>query len=225
MNMTDNANNYSVMNPIFTVSEVESNGSRSTIVIEPLESGYGHTLGNALRRVLLTSLPGLAITKLSIDGISHQFSTYEGLKEDVVDLILNLKNIRIKSDSAETGVLRLNVKGPKEITAKDIECEAGFEVINKQLYLATLTKGKNLNIEMIVEPGIGYKLASEIELENVGQIAVDALFSPVIKVAYHVEATRVGSRTDYDRIALPISFKPMVVLLHSKPLKKLVKFY
>ena len=194
--MTDNANNYSVMNPIFTVSEVESNGSRSTIVIEPLESGYGHTLGNALRRVLLTSLPGLAITKLSIDGISHQFSTYEGLKEDVVDLILNLKNIRIKSDSAETGVLRLNVKGPKEITAKDIECEAGFEVINKQLYLATLTKGKNLNIEMIVEPGIGYKLASEIELENVGQIAVDALFSPVIKVAYHVEATRVGSRTD-----------------------------
>ncbi|HUM57311.1 MAG TPA: DNA-directed RNA polymerase subunit alpha [Candidatus Woesebacteria bacterium] len=202
--MTDNANNYSVMNPIFTVSEVESNGSRSTIVIEPLESGYGHTLGNALRRVLLTSLPGLAITKLSIDGISHQFSTYEGLKEDVVDLILNLKNIRIKSDSAETGVLRLNVKGPKEITAKDIECEAGFEVINKQLYLATLTKGKNLNIEMIVEPGIGYKLASEIELENVGQIAVDALFSPVIKVAYHVEATRVGSRTDYDRIVFDI---------------------
>ena len=116
--MTEILNNYGVMNPIFTVNEVETNGARSSIVVEPLESGYGHTLGNALRRVLLMSLPGLAITKLSIDGVSHQFTTYEGLKEDVVDLILNLKNIRIKSDISEVGILRLNVKGPKEITAK-----------------------------------------------------------------------------------------------------------
>lgn len=202
--MTENLNDRSVMNPIFTVTEVESDGSRSSIVIEPLENGYGHTLGNALRRVLLSSLPGFAITKLSIDGVSHQFTTYEGLKEDVVDLILNLKNIRIKSDSNEAGILRLNVKGPKEISAQDVKCEAGFEVINKDLYLATLTKGKNLDIEMIVEPGVGYKLAQEIEVENVGQIAVDALFSPVIKVAYHVEATRVGSRTDYDSIVFDI---------------------
>ena len=202
--MTENLNYRSVMNPIFTVTEVESDGSRSSIVIEPLENGYGHTLGNALRRVLLSSLPGFAITKLSIDGVSHQFTTYEGLKEDVVDLILNLKNIRIKSDSNEAGILRLNVKGPKEISAQDVKCEAGFEVINKDLYLATLTKGKNLDIEMIVEPGVGYKLAQEIEVENVGQIAVDALFSPVIKVAYHVEATRVGSRTDYDSIVFDI---------------------
>lgn len=202
--MTENLNDRSVMNPIFTVTEVESDGSRSSIVIEPLENGYGHTLGNALRRVLLSSLPGFAITKLSIDGVSHQFTTYEGLKEDVVDLILNLKNIRIKSDSNEAGILRLNVKGPKEISAQDVQCEAGFEVINKDLYLATLTKGKNLDIEMIVEPGVGYKLAQEIEVENVGQIAVDALFSPVIKVAYRVEATRVGSRTDYDSIVFDI---------------------
>ncbi|NLG06163.1 MAG: DNA-directed RNA polymerase subunit alpha [Candidatus Pacebacteria bacterium] len=202
--MTENLNDRSVMNPIFTVTEVEGDGSRASIVIEPLENGYGHTLGNALRRVLLSSLPGFAITKLSIDGVSHQFTTYEGLKEDVVDLILNLKNIRIKSDSNEAGILRLNVKGPKEISAQDIKCEAGFEVINKDLYLATLTKGKNLDIEMIVEPGVGYKLAQEIEVENVGQIAVDALFSPVIKVAYRVEATRVGSRTDYDSIVFDI---------------------
>ncbi len=202
--MTENLNDRSVMHPIFTVTEVEGDGSRASIVIEPLENGYGHTLGNALRRVLLSSLPGFAITKLSIDGVSHQFTTYEGLKEDVVDLILNLKNIRIKSDSNEAGILRLNVKGPKEISAQDVKCEAGFEVINKDLYLATLTKGKNLDIEMIVEPGVGYKLAQEIEVENVGQIAVDALFSPVIKVAYRVEATRVGSRTDYDSIVFDI---------------------
>jgi len=196
--------NYNIISPVFTVSEVETNGSRSSIVVEPLENGYGHTLGNALRRVLLTSIPGLAITKLSIEGVSHQFTTYEGLKEDIVDLILNLKNIRIKSDSDEAGILRLNAKGPKEITAKEIECEAGFEIINKDLYLATLAKGKSIEIEMVVESGLGYKLAKEIEIENVGQIAVDALFSPVIKVAYHVEATRVGSRTDYDRIVFDI---------------------
>jgi DNA-directed RNA polymerase subunit alpha len=196
--------NYNITSPVFTVSEVETTGSRSTIVVEPLDNGYGHTLGNALRRVLLTSIPGLAITKLSIEGVSHQFTTYEGLKEDIVDLILNLKNIRIKSDSDEAGILRLNAKGPKEITAKEIECEAGFEVINKDLHLATLAKGKSLEIEMVVESGLGYKLAKEIEIENVGQIAVDALFSPVIKVAYHVEATRVGSRTDYDRIVFDI---------------------
>lgn len=197
-------NNYRVMSPSFTVSEVETNGLRSTIVIEPLESGYGHTLGNALRRVLLSSLPGTAITKLNIDGVTHQFSTYEGLREDIVDLILNLKQIRIKADGNETGTLRLSVKGAKEITAADVECEAGFEVVNPELYLGTLAKAKTLNVEMMVEAGVGYKLAKEIEIENVGQIAIDALFSPVIKVSYHVEATRVGSRTDFDRIVFDI---------------------
>lgn len=192
------------MNPNFSVVEAESDGSRSTVVIEALESGYGHTLGNALRRVLLTSLPGAAITKLSIDGVSHQFTSYEGMTEDVVELILNLKQVRIKTESEEAGTLRLNVKGAKEVTAADIECEAGFEVINKDLHIATLAKGANLDIEMIVEAGVGYKLASEIETEAVGQIAVDALFSPVIKVSYKVEATRVGRRTDFDKIVFDI---------------------
>lgn len=213
--MAKTLDNYSIMSPVFTVTEVETKGSRSNIVIEPLENGYGHTIGNALRRVLLTSLPGIAITKLSIEGISHQFSTYEGLKEDIVDLILNLKRVRIKSDSDEAGVLRLNVKGAKEITAKDIECEAGFEVINKDLYLATLAKDKTIEIEMIVESGLGYKLAKEIEIDNVGQIALDALFSPVIKVAYHVEATRVGSRTDFDRIVFDIQTDASVTPLEA----------
>ena len=181
--MTKTLDNYSVMTPTFTVSEVESNGFRSTIVIEPLESGFGHTLGNALRRVLLSSLPGTAITKLSIDGVMHQFSTYEGLQEDIVDLILNLKQVRIKSDSNEQGLLRLNVKGAKTITAADIECEAGFEIVNPDLHIGTLAKGQKLDIEMIVEAGLGYKLAKEIEVETVGQIAVDALFSTSISLA------------------------------------------
>lgn len=192
------------MNPNFSVVEVEANSSRSTIVIEALESGYGHTIGNALRRVLLSSLPGTAITKISIDGVTHQFTSFEGMTEDVVELILNLKQIRVKADGNEAGVLRLNVKGAKEITAADIECEAGFEVVNKDLYIATLAKGKNLSIEMTVESGIGYQLANEVETETVGEMAVDALFSPVIKVSYRVEATRVGRRTDFDKIVFDI---------------------
>lgn len=192
------------MNPNFSVVEVEANSFRSTIVIEALESGYGHTLGNALRRVLLNSLPGTAVTKVSVDGVTHQFTSFEGMTEDVVELILNLKQIRVKADGNESGVLRLNVKGAKEITAADVECEAGFEIVNKDLYIATLAKGKNLNVEMVVDSGVGYQLASEIETEAVGQMAVDALFSPVIKVSYRVEATRVGRRTDFDKIVFDI---------------------
>lgn len=203
-NMSNKIKDCAVMNPNFSVVEVGADAFRSTIVIEALESGYGHTLGNALRRVLLTSLAGTAITKITIDNVTHQFTSYEGMTEDVVELILNLKQVRIKSDSVEPGILRLNVKGAKEVTAAAIECEAGFEVINKDLYLATLAKGKTLDIEMIVESGVGYKLASEIETETVGQMAVDALFSPVIKVSYKVEATRVGRRTDFDKIVFDI---------------------
>ncbi len=202
--MSNKIKDHAVMNPNFSVVAVDQSSSHSTVVIEALESGYGHTLGNALRRVLLTSLPGAAITKLTVDGVNHQFTSYEGMTEDVMELILNLKQVRIKTDGSEIGTLRLNVKGAKEVTASDIECEAGFEVVNKDLYIATLAKGKNLNIEMVVESGVGYKLASETETEAVDQIAVDALFSPVIKVSYKVEATRVGRRTDFDKIVFDI---------------------
>ncbi len=203
-NMSKVALDYAVMNPNFSVVEVPSSPSHSTIVIEALESGYGHTLGNALRRVLLTSLPGTAITKVTIDGVTHQFTSFDGMTEDVVELILNLKQVRIKTDNVEPGILHLNVKGAKEITAADIECEAGFEVVNKDLYLATLAKGKSLDVEMVVESGVGYRLAAETETEAVGQIAIDALFSPVIRVSYKVEATRVGRRTDFDKIVFDI---------------------
>lgn len=199
-------NQYPAMNPVFSMKAVESTSGSAKIVIEPLEKGYGHTLGNSLRRVLLTSLPGCAITHLKIEGAEHQFATLDGMKEDVIELILNLKQVRIKSTSiGEKGTLRLNVKGDKEVLASDIECEAGFEIVNPDQKIATLAKGKSLNVEMIVSSGVGYMLASEMEKEYVGQIAIDALFSPVVKVSYKVEATRVGRRTDYDQLVMDIT--------------------
>jgi len=192
------------MSPSFTVSEAEATASQARLIIEPLEQGYGHTLGNALRRVLLTSLPGAAITSVSIDGVDHQFTTLEGLSEDIVELILNIKQIRVRADHDSTGILRLSAQGPAEVTAGDIEAEAGFTVINTNQPLATLAKGKKLEVEMTVETGTGYQIVTENESEMIGQIAVDALFSPVEKVSYKVESTRVGRRTDFDRIVLDV---------------------
>jgi len=197
-------NKYSYMSPTFTVSEVEATDTQAKLVIEPLEQGYGHTLGNALRRVLLTSLPGAAITSVMIDGVDHQFATLEGLSEDVIELILNLKLVRVKATSDEPGVMRISAKGPKEVTAADIEPEAGFEVVNPEQPIAVLAKGKKLDIEISVEAGTGYRIAVEGENSVIGQIAVDALFSPVTKVSYKVEATRVGRRTDFDRVVMDV---------------------
>lgn len=195
---------YPPMNPTFEVVEIEGTDTTATIAIEPLEQGYGHTLGNALRRVSLSSLPGHAITKVRVDGIDHQFTTLEGLSEDVVELLLNIKQLRIASQSTDSGILRLEVKGAKEVTAADIECEAGFEIVNKDQHIATLAAGKSLKVEMVVEAGMGYRLAKEVTSEVIGEIPVDALFSPVIKVSYKVEATRVGRRTDFDKVILKI---------------------
>lgn len=195
---------YEVMSPTFTISEIKSSGTVAQLVIEPLEKGYGHTLGNALRRVLLSSLPGAAITAVKIEGVDHQFTTFEGMSEDVIDLILNLKQVRIKADTDDEGVLKLEVKGPKTVTAADIECQAGFEIVNDDLVLATLTKNQKLNVEMQVKSGVGYLNAEDSKSQYIGQIPVDALFSPVIKVSYKVEATRVGRKTDYDRLILDI---------------------
>lgn len=197
-------NKYPYMNPTFTVTEAETTGDQARLVIEPLEQGYGHTLGNALRRVLLTSLPGAAITAVTIDGVEHQFTTLEGLSQDVVELILNLKQVRVQADHDGTGLLRLKAQGAAEVTAADIEAEAGFTIVNPTQPIATLAKGKKLEIEMTVETGTGYRMSNEVEAGIIGQIAVDALFSPVIKVSYKVEATRVGRRTDFDRIVMDI---------------------
>lgn len=197
---------YPVMSPVFEVTEASSTDRQATLVVEPLENGYGHTLGNALRRILLTSLPGVAVTLVRIDGVDHQYTGIEGVSEDVIEILLNIKSLRIKSTtSAEEGVLRLNASGAGDVTAADIKCDAGFEIVNKDQVIATLAKGKTLDIEMTVKSGIGYEMAVGVETAVIGEIPVDALFSPVTKVSYKVEATRVGRRTDYDRIVFDIT--------------------
>lgn len=210
--MLQDVTKYPSFNPSFQVTE-EGDASHALVSIEPLEQGYGHTLGNALRRVLLTSLPGVAITKIRIDGIDHQYTTLEGLQEDILELILNLRQVRIMSTGAEAGTLRLDVKGPAEVTAASIEADAGLEVVNADLPLATLAKDKTLRVEMTVEAGMGYVLASERKSSTIGDIPVDSLYSPVIKASYKVEATRVGRKTDYDKLILDVqtdgSIKPL----------------
>jgi len=197
---------YPLMSPTFEVTEVEATDNQATIMIEPLENGYGHTLGNALRRILLTSLPGVAITTIGIDGVDHQYTGFEGMSEDIIELILNIKALSVKSNTeAEEGTLRLNVTGPGKITAKDIKTDAGFEITNPDQYLATLAKGKSLDVEMTVRSGLGYVMSTGKESNVIGEISIDALFSPVVKVSYKVEATRVGRRTDYDRIVFDIT--------------------
>ncbi len=202
--MSQDISVYPPMNPTFELVAVESTDSKATLVMEPLEQGFGHTLGNSLRRVMLTSLPGHAVTSVKIDGIDHQFATLEGVSEDIVNIILNVKQLRIKSDSQEKGKLTLDVKGEKEVTAADIECEGGFEIVNTDQHIATLAKGKSLKMEMIVEAGMGYSMGDDRKSSVVGEIPVDALFSSVIKVSYKVEATRVGRRTDFDKVVLDV---------------------
>lgn len=192
------------MNPSFKLTELEGTAETATLVMEPLEPGYGHTLGNALRRVLLSSLPGVAVTMVRIDGVDHQFTTLEGLSQDIVELILNIKQIRVKSTGPITGMLRLDVKGDRTVTAADITCDSGLEVVNPTQYLATLAKGKTLKLEMTVESGTGYSMAKDRRSDVIGEIPVDALFSPVIKVSYRVEDTRVGRRTDYNKLLLNV---------------------
>ena len=193
-----------MIQPTFTVSEQDKKDNYALLVLEPLEQGYGNTLGNALRRVLLSSLPGFAITSAKVRGVNHQFTTLDGLREDVVDLILNLKQVRLKSTIAGPVTLTLNVKGKKTVTAHDIQVPAGVKVVNPELYIASLEEKSTLDVEITAENGMGYSMATERKSEVVGVIPVDALFTPVMKVAYSVEATRVGRRTDFDKLKLQI---------------------
>ncbi len=201
MNTTNN-----LLEPRFKIYEEKAEATHALIVLEPLEAGYGHTLGNALRRVLLTSLSGAAITKARIAGASHQFSTLKGVVEDVLQLSLNLKSVRIKAtEGFQTGLLRLEAKGPGEVTAADLVCEAGFEVINPQLHIATLNRGAKLEMELTVEVATGYRQADIKEAVDIGEVSLDALFSPVTKVTYQVEDTRVGRRIDFNKLVLDVT--------------------
>ncbi len=193
-----------MIEPNFTVKVETDKPDYGKFIIEPLDFGYGHTLGNSLRRVLLTTLKGSAVTKVKIDGVKHQFSTVPGLKEDVVQLILNIKKIRFGLNSDKEVIMRLNLKGPKKVTAGDLDGEA--TVINKDLYLGELTSNKaKLSLELSVEPGFGYVTAEEFEgKKEIGSIVIDALFSPVSRVNYKVESTRVGRMTNLDKLILEV---------------------
>ncbi|MEI6304807.1 MAG: DNA-directed RNA polymerase subunit alpha [Candidatus Taylorbacteria bacterium] len=175
--------------------------------IDGLYPGYGHTLGNSLRRIILSSLPGAAITKVKIAGVEHEFSTIDGVKEDVVTILLALKKIRIRIDTDEPQALNLKVKGIKDVTAKDIEVPGQAEVLNPDLHIASLTdKSAEISIEMVVEKGLGYVSKQVIQKDRVeiGAITLDAAFTPIRKANYEVENMRVGDRTDFNRLRLSI---------------------
>jgi len=176
------------------------------VIVEPLERGWGHTIGNALRRSLLSSLQGAAVISIRIDGVVHEYATMEGVTEDVTDIILNLKQLRVKLNSDEDATLRLDVSGEGEIKASDIDENPDVQILNPDLHIATIGSDAKLRMEMRVSDGRGYVPAEQNKREDdpVGTIAIDALFSPVTRVSYNVENTRVGQRTDLDKLILDV---------------------
>lgn len=191
---------------LISVQTEKETNDYGKFIIEPLAQGYGHTIGNSLRRVLLGSLPGAAITQVKISGVRHQFSTLPGMSEDIVEFILNLKKIRLKLSSDKQYKLSLEIKGPKEVKASDIESESGSEVVNGDIVLAHLADEKSkLSCKLVAESGTGYSLADERKTGEIGVIPVDANFSPVIQVNYRVEVTRVGRVSNYDKLSIEIT--------------------
>ena len=191
--------------PQISAENVEDN--HGTFTIEPLDRGFGYTFGNSLRRVLLSSLAGAAVTSVRIEGVAHEFSTISGVKEDVTDIVLNLKEIvcRMHTDATEIEA-PLIATGPGEVTAKDIDLPSGVEILNPDAHIATLEKKTKLEVYLTVGRGRGYSPAEENKTDDqpIGVIPIDSIFSPVKRVAYHVEAARVGQRTDYDKLTLDI---------------------
>ena len=191
---------------IIEIKNHDNNPFSATVNVEPLERGFGVTIGNALRRVLLSSLQGTAITGMQVQGVLHEFSTIPGVIEDVTDIVLNVKGITLKMDVEGPKRLRLNVNGPAKVTADMIELTAGFEIMNPEHHICTLDKGAKLEVEFIVENGKGYIPANSNNQDEmpIGLIQIDALFSPIKKVAYRVDNTRVGQQTDYDKLLFDI---------------------
>ena len=190
--------------PLFEIKKEKEEKDYGKFVITPLEQGYGNTLGNSLRRVLLTSLPGSAITNVRISGVRHQFSTLKGMKEDIVELVLNLKKVRSTFDGEKPVKASLSVTGPGEVKAKDIKVDPLVTISNPELVLAVLDKGAKLDVKMEIEAGVGYSPAEDRATGEVGLIPLDASFSPVKRVNYKVEETRVGRLTNYDRLIIEI---------------------
>jgi DNA-directed RNA polymerase subunit alpha len=207
-------------------SEPTNNATYGKFACEPLERGYGITLGNALRRILLSSLRGAAITSVVIEGVLHEFSTIPGVKEDVTDIILNLKEVLIKLEGDEPKTVKIKKEGSREITAGDIVGDDSIQVLNPEHHIATLGKDAKMSMEMTVEKGRGYRPAekSRHEALPVGTILIDAMFSPIRKVNYTVSQARVGQRTDYDKLVLEIwtngSMDPRVALGYAAKILK-----
>jgi DNA-directed RNA polymerase subunit alpha len=195
-----------------SVSEEPISENRSRFVIGPLEPGFGYTLGNSLRRTLLSSIPGAAVTSIRIDGVLHEFTTVEGVKEDVTDIILNLKELVVSSDNDEPVVMYLRKQGPGEVVAADIQPPAGVTIHNPELTIATINKKGRLEIELVVERGRGYVTATQNTQsgQEIGRIPVDSIYSPVLKVAFDVERTRVEQRTDFDRLVVDVETKSSI---------------
>ena len=186
--------------------EIDDEKKYAKFVCEPLERGYGITIGNSLRRILLSSLPGCAIKSVKIDGAQHEFTTIPNVVEDVPEIILNLKMVRIKMDKNEEKTLRINFEGEGEVKAGDIITDGTVEVLNPDLHIATVSKGGKLNMEMVADMGRGYNTAEKNKTPNqpIGVIAIDSIYSPVKKVNYAVENTRVGQMVDYDKLTIEL---------------------
>lgn len=192
------------------IAEISPDGSYGRFICEPLHPGYGHTIGNALRRMLLSSLEGAAVTSIRVDGVLHEFSTIEGVREDVTNIVLNIKQLCLKMTDEEPHTIRIDVEGEKgkviEVTGADIICDADVEVMNPELHIAALNENGKLQIEMRVERGYGYVLSEKNKKPDdvIGTIPIDSIFSPVQRVKYEVQDTRVGNVMDYDKLVLEI---------------------
>ena len=188
-----------------TIEEEVVTDTRSRFIVEPLEPGFGYTLGNTLRRTLLARIPGAAITTVRIEGVQHEFSTIDGVVEDVVDFILNLKQVVLHMEVDEPQTLYLSAKGKQDVAASDIKAPAGVEVVNGDLHLASLSASGKLEVEMTAERGVGYRSAERNKSgDAIGVLPIDSIFSPVRKVAYKVESTQVGQMTNFDKLILDV---------------------
>ena len=194
--------------PRIDTEELSSDGKYGRFVVEPLERGFGNTLGNSLRRVLLSSLEGVAVTSIKIDGVLHEFSTIPGVKEDVTEIVLNMKSLVAKLHSNGPKIVEISAEGPCEVTAESIKCDSEVEILNPELHIASLADGAVLNMEITLDKGRGYVPAEKNKLisgnEIIGVLPIDSIYTPVLKVNYTVDNTRVVQITDYDKLTLSV---------------------
>lgn len=197
---------FEIEKPVVKSIEKSEDGLYAKFVVEPLERGYGTTLGNAMRRILLSSLPGAAVTSVKIEGVLHEFSTVPNVKEDVVEIILNLKELSIKAEGEMPKTVVVDVAGPSEVTGADIRSDGSVEIVNKDIHLATVSEGGRLYMEITIDKGRGYVVAEKNKKagQPIGVLPVDSIYTPIKRVNYTVENTRVGQVTDYDKLTLEL---------------------